>query len=99
MMKQGACQAKTLEISGGERSSFAICVGSDGKPFHDFVHNGCIFYILQTAGDLQVFAHGQFRISGWTLYHMTDLCPRSASIRTDSLPQHLDVSFARANHS
>src|SRR5689334_15078931 len=29
---------------------------------------------------------------------MTDLCPRTASIRTDSLPQHLDASLARANH-
>src|SRR6266536_5140939 len=54
---------------------------------------------MQTSGYFQIFMHGQFGISGWTLDEMPDLCPRPASIRTDSLIEHFDISRARANHT
>src|ERR1700752_2962393 len=49
--------------------------------------------------DLQIFAHGQFRIRRWSLNKVPHLRPGPASIRTDCLSEHFDISRAWADHT
>ena len=99
-VQEGARQPQALEIARRKRANFSVRVGGEREPSDDFVHNFGILDSMQAARNVQIFAHGQFRIGRRILDEMPHPRPRpaSASLSADGLSQHFDVPRARADH-
>ena len=99
LMQERARKAQALQIAQGQCAGAAVGVRRQVKAVDGARRDARVPHALQPPRDLQVFAHGQLRISRRRLHQMTDTLPRTTPARPDRQAKERHAARARPDHA
>ncbi len=99
LVEQRTGEGEALQVPQRERAGPPVRVGPEGEALDHPPDHAPVRHPLQTAGDLQVLAHGEVGIGGGGLDQVTDPAPRPARPRPYPLAKELGVPGGGRDHA